>query len=150
MATRASNSRGCSNKKGEGGGDPNGSFDADGFDLGLNFHVSDKVRAATDLTWEHGAATEDNRGNVAVEYAFVEYTVSDLVKVRFGKMFTPFGVYNQIHTAKPTFLSRQGAGATNKPERIVVNAARFFPRWGSGIAFRVMARSAHASGITTF
>ncbi len=122
--------------KGEGGGDPNGSFDSDGFDLVFNFQVSDKVRAATDLTWEHGAATEDNRGNVAVEYAFVEYTVSDLLKVRVGKMFTPFGIYNQIHTAKPTFLSVKEPSSTNKPERIVSDAARFFPRWGSGIALQ--------------
>ena len=35
----------------EGGGDPNGSFDADLFDLVFNFQVTDKVRVSTDLTW---------------------------------------------------------------------------------------------------
>ena len=88
------------------------------------------------MTWEHGAATEDDRGNVALEYGFVEYAVSDLLKVRFGKMFTPFGIFNEIHTAKPAFLSVKEAAGTNKPERIVEAGYRFFPRWGTGIALR--------------
>jgi hypothetical protein len=118
----------------EGNGDPNGSFDADLFDLVLNFQVTDKIRVSSDLTWEHGAATEDDFGNVAVEYAFVEYAFSDLVKVRVGKMFIPFGIYNEIHTAKPAFLSVKEPASTNKTERIVDDAFRFYPRWGSGIA----------------
>lgn len=120
----------------EGGGDPNGSFDADLFDLVFNFQVSDKVRVSADLTWEHGSATEDDFGNVAVEYAFVEYAFSDLAKVRVGKMFTPAGIFNEIHTAKPAFLSVKEPASTNKPERIVDNAFRYFPRWGTGIAIR--------------
>ena len=56
----------------EGGGDPNLSFDADLFDLVFNFRVADKIRAAADMSWEHGAATEDGRGNVALEYGFSE------------------------------------------------------------------------------
>lgn len=121
---------------GEGGGDANGSFDADAIDLVLNFQVSDKIRASTDLTWEHGAATEDERGNAAVEYAFVEYTFTDLLKVRVGKMLTPFGVFNQIHTAKPAFLTVKEAASTNSPSRIVEDADRFFPRWGAGIGLQ--------------
>jgi hypothetical protein len=69
-----------------------------------------------------------------VEYAFVEYAFSDLVKVRVGKMFIPFGIYNEIHTAKPAFLSVKEPASTNKTERIVDDAFRFYPRWGSGIA----------------
>jgi len=118
----------------EGNGDPNGSFDADLFDLVLNFQVTDKIRVSTGLTWEHGAATEDGFGNVAVEYAFVEYAFSDLMKVRVGKMFIPFGIYNEIHTAKPAFLSVKEPASTNKAERIVDDAFRFYPRWGAGIA----------------
>jgi hypothetical protein len=68
------------------------SFDADGFDLVMNFKPSDKFRFAVDATWEHGAATEDGRGNVGIEYAFSEYSVSDAFKFRFGKQFTAFGI----------------------------------------------------------
>ena len=40
----------------KGKGDPNGSYDADLFDLVLNFTPTDRLRIAADLTWEHGAA----------------------------------------------------------------------------------------------
>ena len=120
----------------EGNGDPNGSFDADLFDLVFNFYPTDKVRVAADITWEHGTATEDGFGNAAIEYGFVEYAVSDLLKVRVGKMFTPFGIFNEIHTAKPAFLTVKEPASTNKTERIIDGAFRFFPRWGVGVALR--------------
>jgi phosphate-selective porin len=118
----------------EGFGDPNGSFDADQFDLVFNIQVSDRIRVATDISWEHGTATEDGRGNQAIEYGFVEYTVHDLLKVRFGKMFTPFGIFNEIHTAKPAFLTVKEAASTNKADRILEDAYLFYSRWGAGIA----------------
>lgn len=118
----------------EGNGDPNGSFDADGFDLVLNVHATERVRFAGDLAWEHGPETESGRGNVVMEYGFVEYTLSDLFKFRAGKMFTPFGVFNEIHTAKPAFLTVKEAASLNKTDRIVKDAFRFYPRWGAGIA----------------
>jgi len=118
----------------EGGGDPNGSFDADLFDLVFNIQASERIRVAADVTWEHGAASEDDRGNVALEYGFVEYAVSDLIKFRAGKMFVPFGIFNEIHTAKPAFLSVKEAASTNRPDRILDEAYRFYPRWEAGIA----------------
>jgi hypothetical protein len=117
----------------EGRGDANGSFDADGFDLVLNFTPSHRLRVAADLTWEHGPATEDGRGNVAVEYAFPEYYASDLLKVRAGKMFTHFGIYNEIHTAKPAFLTVKEPLSTNKNEKFGSDL-RFYPRWTNGVA----------------
>jgi predicted porin len=117
----------------EGRGDPNGSFDADLFDLVINATPSDRLRVAADLTWEHGAATEDGRGNVAVEYAFAEYVVQDWLKLRAGKMFTHFGIYNEIHTAKPAFLTVKEPQATNKNDRFGSDL-RFYPRWGTGLA----------------
>ncbi|MEM7397089.1 MAG: hypothetical protein AAF492_32590, partial [Verrucomicrobiota bacterium] len=110
--------------------------DADNIDLVINIRVTDKIRAAADVTWEHGVASEDDRGNAALEYGFVEYSFSDLARVRFGKMFTPFGVFNEIHTAKPAFLSVKEAPSVNKTERIVEGGYRFFPRWGTGIALQ--------------
>ena len=99
----------------------------------LNVLPSERVRVAADLTWEHGAATEDGRGNVAVEYAFMEYFVRDWLKLRAGKMFVPFGLYNEIHTAKPLFLSVKEPFSTDKVDKLG-SAVRFFPRWGAGLA----------------
>ncbi|MEO8501458.1 MAG: hypothetical protein ABI565_11130, partial [Vicinamibacteria bacterium] len=117
----------------EGGGDPTGSFDADQFDLVINVTVSERVRAAADFSWEHGTATELGQGNQALEYGFVEYAVSDMLKLRFGKMFTPFGIFNEVHTAKPAFLSVKEAASLNKNSRIVGGGYLFYPRWGAGI-----------------
>lgn len=117
----------------EGDGDPNGSFDADLIDLVINVDISSKLRFSTDLTWEHGAATEDGRGNVALEYAFPEYTVKNWLKFRVGKMFVPFGIYNEIHTAKPAFLAVKEPLSTNKPQKFGADE-RFYPRWASGIS----------------
>jgi hypothetical protein len=132
-------------RAGDGAGDANGSFDADLVDLVLGLRPADDVRIALDVTWEHGAATEDGYGNAALEYGFVEHTFSDALRLRAGKMFTPFGIFNEIHTAKPAFLSVKEAAATNKPERIVADASRFFPRWAVGIALRGDARVAGAA-----
>ncbi|MBL4868116.1 MAG: hypothetical protein JKY67_17260 [Pseudomonadales bacterium] len=114
-------------------GDKNGSFDMDLMDLVFNIQATDKLRIATDLTWEHGAASEDNRGNVAVEYAFAEYTAADNTKIRIGKMFTNFGIYNEIHTAKPATLTVKEPLSTNKNNKLG-SEIRFYPRWLMGIA----------------
>ena len=117
-------------------GDPNGSFDMDLFDLVLNFRPSDRFRISADLTWEHGPATESGQGNVAVEYAFAEYSLYKALKIRGGKMFTAFGIYNEIHTAKPANLSVKEPFSTNKPKKIggKKEGNAFFPRWQTGIA----------------
>ena len=114
-------------------GDTNGSFDLDLFDLVINFNASDKLRIATDLTWEHGTATEEGFGNAAIEYAFAEYSFSPVFKLRAGKMFTNFGIYNEIHTAKPATLSVKEPLSTNKNNKMG-SEIRFYPRWNVGVA----------------
>lgn len=115
-------------------GDLAGSFDADLFDLVINIQATERLRIATDITWEHGAASEDGRGNVASEYAIAEYTFNNLFKVRAGKQFTNFGIYNEVHTAKPATLTVKEPFTTNKNTKLG-SAIRFYPRWNNGIAF---------------
>jgi hypothetical protein len=112
--------------------DVNGSFDLDLVDLVINVDLTDKLRLAVDLTWEHGTASEDDRGNVAVEYGFAEYTIHNLLRLKAGKMFTHFGIYNEIHTAKPANLTIKEPLSTNKNDKFG-NDIRFYPRWVNGI-----------------
>lgn len=117
--------------------DEHGSFDSDMFDLVLNVQPTDRLRIAADLTWEHGAQSELGKGNVGVEYAFAEYTLSDAFKIRAGKMFTPFGIYNEIHTAKPSTIIFKEPNPTNKIYFISSDKYEqtlLYPRWGSGVA----------------
>lgn len=133
----------------EGKGDKNGSFDIDLLDLVFNWQVTPRLRLATDITFEHGVNTEDNgvtvdedgapvlvnKGNIGLEYAFAEYTVNSAFRPRVGKYLTPFGIYNEIHTAKPAFLSVKEPSATNKVSRIAKDSVRFYPRWVAGLSF---------------
>jgi len=117
----------------DGEGDKNGSFDADLLDLVLNWRANDRLRVAADVTWEHGAAAEDGRGNVALEYGFVEYAFGDWLRLRAGKMFTPFGIYNEIHTAKPAFLTVKEPFSTNRTNKWGT-PVRLYPRWLVGVS----------------
>ncbi len=122
------------NVSGDDEGDASGSFDMDLIDIVFNIQATDKLRIATDFTWEHGAASEDDRGNVAVEYAFAEYSIfGDIAKIRAGKMFTNFGIYNEIHTAKPATLTVKEPQSTNKNNKLG-SEIRFYPRWLTGLA----------------
>jgi hypothetical protein len=118
---------------GGGKGDPQGSFDADLFDIVINVQASDKLRMSADVTWEHGAAAQDGLGNADVEYAFPEYAASDALKFRAGKMFVPFGIYNEIHTAKTAFFAVKEPLSTNKPHKFGADD-RFYPRWTTGLS----------------
>jgi hypothetical protein len=115
--------------------DTNGSFDLDLVDLVFNVQATDRLRVAMDFTYEHGTATEDGRGNSAIEYAFAEYTINPLFKVKVGKMFTHFGIYNEIHTAKPANLTVKEPLSTNKNNKFG-SEVRFYPRWLSGVALQ--------------
>jgi hypothetical protein len=52
-------------------------------------------------------------------------------------MFVPFGIYNEIHTAKPSFVQVKEPTPTNKMYFISKDKYEligFFPRWGAGLA----------------
>ena len=118
----------------EGNGDPNGSFDNDQIDLVFNY-VRDRFRVALDAVFEHGTATEDGRGNVAISFGFAEYAHSNKFKLRFGKYLSPYGVHNELNSIKSRFLTVKIPLATNKPDKLAENGFRFFPRRQVGIAF---------------
>ena len=84
-------------------GDPNGSFDQVHFNLLTDYAVSDTMTAKLHLEFEHSPITEDGFGNVALEWSYLEYIVNNNIRMRVGKDLTPFGVYNEIHDATPTF-----------------------------------------------
>ncbi len=68
--------------------------------------ISDSVRVVGDLTLEHGPihSGEKSVGDIKTR-SFVQLTHSDALKLNIGKFLTPFGMYNLIHDATPTYLS---------------------------------------------
>ena len=83
-------------------------FDSKHFNI-VSTYTFDQFRVFSEIEWEHGTVLEDNpeesEGEVAVERAWLEYVHSDHLKLRAGKFITPFGIYNVIHNASPTFLT---------------------------------------------
>jgi len=118
----------------QGFGDPEGSFDSDVIGIAINVHATDRVRVSIESDWEHGASTGANRGSLNLEYGFMEYTVSDLLKIRAGKFLTPFGIFNEIHNVAYTFAPVKLPSPSNRTDRIVRDAYAPHPRWGTGVA----------------
>ena len=118
----------------QGLGDPKGSFDSDVIGIAINVHATDRVRVSLESDWEHGASTGANRGSLNLEYGFVEYTVSDALKVRAGKFLTPFGIFNEIHNVAYTFAPVKLPSPSNRTDRIVRDGYAPHPRWGTGVA----------------
>ena len=116
----------------QGKGDGNASFDAQEFDLVFNVLPTDRLRVNADLRWEHGPAMEDGRGNIALSHGFVEYTAVDALKLRAGKILVPYGIYNEIYTAKPAIFMYKEPFSVYKTEKLG-GVRRFQPRAGSGV-----------------
>jgi hypothetical protein len=110
-----------------GNGDPNGSFDNDQIDLVFGY-TRDDFRIAVDAVFEHGSASEDDLGNVGLSFAFAEYSINESLDIRFGKYYSPLGIYNEYNTVKSGFLPVKIPLATNKPGKMTGNGFTFFPR----------------------
>ncbi len=101
-------------------GDPDGRWDYWDFALNFNTWVTDNLRVNAQLYAEGGlmvAKTQENTSedetsvedetSTNVDYAFVEYTFSDLLKLRAGKVKHPFGIYGEVlkaGTVRPFFF----------------------------------------------
>lgn len=99
----------------------NGSFDQHHFNLLVDVPVSPKLAMKGHIEFEHGLNQGIDSGNVVLEYAFGEYIVRDWLKLRGGKMLTPWGIYNEIHDATPAYLTVPPPGSLlqSLPERRV-------------------------------
>lgn len=72
----------------------------------FSWKISDKIRFVGDLTFEHGPYHKGKSGVGDIKArSFVQLKYNDALEVNVGKFLTPFGVYNVIHDATPTYLS---------------------------------------------
>ncbi|RMF57733.1 MAG: hypothetical protein D6748_10560 [Calditrichaeota bacterium] len=70
------------------------------------YTLDDHFRVFTEIEWEHGVLQDDQvtRGRIYVARAFLNYHHSDGFTIQAGKFLPPFGIYNELHDATPTFL----------------------------------------------
>ena len=84
-----------------------GTFDLHHFNLISKYHVSHKSIVFGEIEWEHGPDFEDDKavGGIKLERAWFQYAFSSKLKLRAGKFLTPFGNYNILHDASPSFTA---------------------------------------------
>ncbi len=84
-----------------------GTFDLHHFNVISKYHVSRKSIVFGEIEWEHGPDFEDDKavGGIKLERGWFEYAFSSKFKLRAGKFLTPFGNYNILHDATPSFTT---------------------------------------------
>lgn len=116
-----------------GRGDPKGSFDMDVAELVVMARRG-ALRGSIAVDLEHGSDTERGFGTVNLGFGFLEYALSDAVRLRAGKILNPFGFYNEIHTVKSEYPTVKEASSTLKPFRLSGNGFRYAPKWEVGLS----------------
>jgi opacity protein-like surface antigen len=81
-------------------------FDIHHFNVISNWSFK-QFRVFSEIEWEHGPSLDagGGQGEIVLERAWFEYRHSDELKIRCGKFLSPFGIYNLLHDATPTFLT---------------------------------------------
>jgi hypothetical protein len=115
-------------------GDEKGSFDQYHFNILLEFPVSDNLTVKGHIEYEHAPQLTGSggQGEIKMEWAYVEYIVSNNLQVHGGMVLTPFGFYNEIHDATPTFLSIRTPWGIYRSTK-VGSADAMFPKFSTGI-----------------
>lgn len=111
-------------------GDENGSFDQNHFNLLMEFAVSDTVTVKGHVEYEHGPQLPA-QGAIQVEWSYVEYLVSNHMTLRGGLALTPFGIYNEIHDATPSYIPIQIPWEIYRTTSVGGHA--MFPKFSTGL-----------------
>jgi hypothetical protein len=116
-------------------GDEKGSFDQYHFNILMEFPVSDNLTVKGHIEYAHApqlTGKTDSQGAIKMEWAYVEYMASNHLQVRGGMVLTPFGFYNEIHDATPTFLSIRTPWGIYRSTKAGSTDA-MFPKFSTGI-----------------
>lgn len=92
-------------------GDKDGVFHNSYFALNVSGTPSERFSASFQTLWK----TSENGMEVEFDYAFAEYAFADFLKIRLGKVKTPFGIYTEIYdvgTLRPFYALPQSVYGT--------------------------------------
>ena len=72
------------------------------------YFLDKNIRVLNDIEYENGTdispSDSNSTGVIKVSRMWIEYSVAPQLKIRAGKMFTPFGLYNLIHDASASYF----------------------------------------------
>lgn len=115
-----------------GADNPNGAFHQHHLSFLMDVPVDERISGHFHIEFDHGVNTAAaNGGDIIVEKSFIQYFYTDRLQLRFGKVLTPFGYFNEVHDATPVFLSL-GIPRTiyRQNER---GGISMFPKWTTGV-----------------
>ena len=79
------------------------SFDAYRFVPYIGYRFTDKIIFNSEIEFEHGGAfAEDQKGEAIIEFAYIDFLISEAFNLRVGQMLIPVGLINLHH--EPTFF----------------------------------------------
>lgn len=109
-------------------------FDIHHFNM-LSTYSFRQFRVFSEIEWEHGPGMEPDggQGEIVLERAWFEFTRNDQLKVRGGKFLSPFGIYNLIHDATPTFLTTSLPLIYQKHRPFGMNKDRLYAKFYVGL-----------------
>jgi len=131
--------------------DPSGRLDEIDFVRAVlysGFKFSDWIIFNSELEFEH--ASTGKRGEVSVEFAYLDLLLSDPVNVRAGMLLVPVGIVNERHEPSTFHGSRR-----TEIEQVIIpstwraNGAGVFGEIVSGVAYRLyLVEGLNAAGFT--
>jgi hypothetical protein len=65
--------------------------------IGIQHRFDDKTKFVGEFEWEHAVTSATDRGEAAVEQAYIEHQLSDSLAVRAGLFLIPLGLLNENH-----------------------------------------------------
>jgi Phosphate-selective porin O and P len=65
--------------------------------IGIQHRFDDKTKFVGEFEWEHAVTSATDRGEAAVEQAYIEHQLNDKLAVRAGLFLIPLGMLNENH-----------------------------------------------------
>jgi len=88
---------------------PSTEFDTFRFIIYLGYSFTEKLKFNSEIEIEHAfvEAGEEDGGEVAIEFAFIDYRINNNLGVRGGMVLVPVGITNEYHEPPTYFSVRQ-------------------------------------------
>ncbi len=111
-------------------------FDQHHLNFITTYKINQDFRLVTEIEWEHTPSLEKDEftGKIYLARSFLEHNRSDQLRFRIGKFLIPFGIYNELHDATPTFVFTVLPSSFYGKHELSAGAKdRFFARNGVGV-----------------
>jgi hypothetical protein len=106
--------------------------------LFVGHRFSDRFRVVTEVEVEHAVASSTDRGEVEIEQAYLDWSLSPRFNLRGGVVLVPMGIINQFHEP-PTFngVDRPEVDTLVIPSTWREPAVGFFGELATGVRYQI-------------